>query len=174
MLPLLRILRPQLPQRGQPRINKPQLLIRQRRINTPTARMPTHDNMLNLEMRDRVRDDRLAVQIRGRDDIRNVAVHKDVTGLQAQDRSFGDAAVRAADPEDLGGLALGEGGEEVGVFGVGFLRPLLVLAQQGGGEGVCGGGKGGEGLALGCVWVEGGFLGFLGERGRGRGEFCGI
>lgn len=117
-LPLPRILRPQFPQRHQPRINQSQFLIRQRRIRTPTARMSAHDQMLDLQMLHGVGDDRLRVQIAGREDVGDVAVHEDVPGLQTQHGGFGDARVGAADPEDLGLLALGEGGEEVG-FGFG-------------------------------------------------------
>ena len=66
-------------------------------------------------MLDRVGDDALAVEVRGREDVGDVAVHEDVAGFEAEDGRFGDAAVGAAEPEDLRVLACGEGGEEGGV-----------------------------------------------------------
>ena len=47
----------------------------------------------------------------------DVAVDEDVAGLAGADCGFGDAGVGAADPEEVGGLAGCEGGEEVGGFG---------------------------------------------------------
>lgn len=116
--------------------------------------MPAHDDVLDLEVRDRVRDHGLRVQVAGGQDVGDVAVHEDVAWLQAQHGGFGDARVGAADPEDLGLLAGGEGGEEVrGGFG-GCVRPLLVLVE-GEFEGVCWGRREGAGLAGMCVWVWG-------------------
>lgn len=91
--------------------------------------MPADDHMLHLEMLDGVGDDGLGVQIPRREYVGDVAVHEDVAGLHAQHGGFGDAGVGAADPEDLGLLALGEGGEEVGFGGRGGFGPLLVLVQ---------------------------------------------
>lgn len=115
--------------------------------------MAADDDMPHLEMLDRVRDDGLRVQVAGREDVGDVAVDEDVAGLHAEDGGFGDAGVGAADPEDLRLLALGEGGEEVGVGGGGRFGPLLVLAQ-GQFEGVCG-------------WREGFGLAGLVTRGEG-------
>lgn len=87
--------------------------------------------MRDLEVRDGVGDDALAVEVRGREDVGDVAVHEDVAGLEAEDGGLGDAGVGAADPEDLGLLARCEGGEEVGVVVGGGLGPLLVLVEAG-------------------------------------------
>ena len=100
--------------------------------------MPAHHDVPDLEVRDGVRDDGLAVEVRGGQHVGDVAVDEDVAGPEAEDGGLGDAGVRAADPEDLGLLAGGEGGEEVGVVGGGGLGPLFVLAQ-GEFEGVWGG-----------------------------------
>ncbi len=109
--------------------------------------------MFHFQKRDRVRDDGLRVQVRRGQDVGDVAVDEDVARLEAEDGGFGDAGVGAADPEDLGGLALGEGGEEVG-FGLGEgLGPFFVLLQ-GEFEGVCGGGSGLAGLYC-AAWWEG-------------------
>jgi len=91
--------------------------------------------MLHLQVRDRVRNHGLGAQVARGQDVGDVAVDEDVAGLQAQEGGFGDAGVGAADPEDLGLLAGGEGGEEVGVGFGGGAGPLLVLVE-GFGEGV--------------------------------------
>ncbi len=127
--------------------------------------MSAHNHMFHFQKRDRVRDDGLRVQVRRGQDVGDVAVDEDVARLEAEDGGFGDAGVGAADPEDLGGLALGEGGEEVG-FGLGEgLGPFFVLLQ-GEFEGVCGGEGGLAGLwcmlgvgegALGTGWGVGGW-----------------
>lgn len=62
-------------------------------------------------------------------DVGDVAVHEDVTGLEAEDGGFGTAGVGAADPEDLGVLAGGELGEEEGLFLVEFGGPLAVFGE---------------------------------------------
>lgn len=112
--------------------------------------MSAHDHMFHLQKRNGVGDDGLRVQVRGGQDVGDVAVHEDVARLEAEDGGFGDAGVGAADPEDLGGLALGEGGEEVGFgFGEG-LGPFFVLVE-GVFEGVCGGGVGLAGLCC-AAW----------------------
>ena len=92
--------------------------------------MPAHDNVFHFHVPDAVRDDALRAHVRGRDDVGDVAVHEDVAGLAAADGCLRDAGVGAADPEDLGGLALCEGGEEVGLGGGGRFGPFLVLVQD--------------------------------------------
>ena len=106
-------------------------------------------------MRDGVGDHALAVEVRGREDVGDVAVHEDVAGLQAEQGRLGDARVGAADPEDLGLLARGEGGEEARVRVGGRLGPLLVLVQAVL-EVICG--RGGGGLVR-CLVVFGWFGG---------------
>lgn len=49
------------------------------------------------------------------DDVCDIAMHKDVAGLQAQNRGLGAARVGASDPEDLGLLAAAERSEFLGV-----------------------------------------------------------
>lgn len=71
--------------------------------------------MLHLEVHDSEFDDTERGEVGGRQDVCNVAVHEDVAGFQAEDCGLWDAGVGAANPQDFGGLAFGEGGQEVGV-----------------------------------------------------------
>ncbi len=101
--------------------------------------MPADDNVLHLQVQDGVHDDGLGGEVRGREDVGDVAVDEDVTRLEAQDGGFGHAGVGAAEPEDFRVLACGEGGEEVGVRLGGLGGPLFVLVE-------------GEGERIGCWW----------------------
>jgi len=94
------------------------------------------DDMLDFQVHDGVADDAEGVQVARVQDVGDVAVHEDIAGLEAQERGFGDAGVGAADPEDLRGLALCEGGEEGGVVGGGSAGPGFVLGE-GAREAVC-------------------------------------
>ena len=69
------------------------------------------------------------------EDVGDVAVDEDVAGFEAEEGGFGDAGVGAADPEDLGVLAGGEGGEE-GRFRLGGLLGPFFVGGEGGLEGV--------------------------------------
>lgn len=92
--------------------------------------MAADDDVLNLEMLDGVENYALGVNVGGRDDIGDVSVNKDITGLEAEDGGLRDTRIGAAYPEDLGFLARSEGGEELGFVGCGFLRPLMVLVKS--------------------------------------------
>ena len=99
--------------------------------------MATNNDVLDFQVLDGVLDHRKGVQVRWREDVRDVAVNEDITGLQAEDHCFRASRVRAADPKDLRALALGKGREEVRSrpsYGGG---PGLVGAE-GANIGVCG------------------------------------
>jgi len=98
--------------------------------------------MLDLEVDDGVLDDGEGGQVGGCQDVCDVAMDEDIAGLEAEDGCFGDAGVGAADPEDFGRLAFGEGGEEVGVF-----------FGDGGGPGFVGLEDGFDVLGCGCCKV---------------------
>ena len=123
---LLRQLHPQRPKRQQPRIQHPQTAVPQRSAHTSTARMATKDDLLDLQMADGILDDSLGAEVGRVEDIGDIAVDEDVTGLEAEDGGFRDAGVGAADPEDFGRLALGEFGQQVGFGAVGLFGPVFV------------------------------------------------
>lgn len=77
--------------------------------------MAANDDPLDLQVADRVLDHARRAEIVGRDDVGDVAVHEDVAGLAVADGGLGDAAVGAAYPENLWGLAGREAFEEGGV-----------------------------------------------------------
>lgn len=99
--------------------------------------------MLDLQVCDCILNDGAGVDIGRADDVGDVAVDEDVTGLQSEDRGLGDARVGAAEPEDRGRLPSRERWEEGRVL-VRFVR----------GPGGVGGERVGEGV--GCVGVSGG------------------
>ena len=55
--------------------------------------------MRDLKVYNGVFDDSRDRNVSGGDDVSNVAVDEDVTGLQAEESGFGDAGVGAADPD---------------------------------------------------------------------------
>lgn len=99
--------------------------------------------MLDLQVLDRILDDGAGVDVGRTDDVGDVAVDEDVTGLQSEDRGLRDARVGASEPEDRGRLPGRERWEE-----------CRVLVRFVGGPG----GVGGERVrvGVGCVGVSGG------------------
>ena len=76
MLPMMFILLPQPPHRRQPTIQQPKTPIRQRGSNAPTANMAADDYVLHFEVLDGVVDDGLGGEVRGGEDVGDVAVHE--------------------------------------------------------------------------------------------------
>lgn len=126
---LLVVLLPQRAHGLQPHIKDTKVPIPQRSIHTTTARMPTHNHMLDLQVPDTELDHTEQRDIRRADDVGDVAVDKDVARLHAHDGGLRHARVGAADPEDLGSLAFGAGGEEVWVGGGSFGGPFFVVLE---------------------------------------------
>lgn len=85
--------------------------------------------MFDLEVGDGVLDHGRGVDVGGGDDVGDVAVDEDITGLHAEDGGLGAARVGATDPEDLGRLAAGQLGEELGVLMSLVASPSIVGAQ---------------------------------------------
>lgn len=69
------------------------------RRRAAAGRVAAQDDVLHLQVGDGVLDDGRGVDVGGGDDVRDVAVDEDVTGLQAQDGGLGAARVRAAKPD---------------------------------------------------------------------------
>lgn len=70
--------------------------------------MAADDDVLNFQILDGILNDGQGVDVGVDEDVGDVAVAEDLTGLQAQDGRLGTSRVRAAYPENLRGLALSE------------------------------------------------------------------
>ena len=113
-LQLLEVIPPQPPQAHEPRIDYAEPPVRQRGRHPAAARVAREHDVLDFEMVDGVVDDGAGGQISRVHDVGDVAVHEDIARVEVEEGGLRAARVGAADPEDLGRLALGQGGEEVG------------------------------------------------------------
>ena len=92
--------------------------------------MPADDNVLDLEGIDGEENDGLDGEVVRGDDVGDVAVDEDVTGLCAAEGGFRAARVGAAEPEERGRLALGKSWEKVGILVGRVLVPLFVGGEK--------------------------------------------
>lgn len=91
--------------------------------------MPTHHDVFHFQVPHGELHDAQQTEVRRVDDVGDVAVGEDVAGFEAEDGGLGLTGVGAAEPEDLGRLAFGEGWEEVWVV-LGCVRgPFLVVLK---------------------------------------------
>ena len=89
----------------------------ERRLDAAAAVVAADDYVLHPQHVDCVLEHGEAVEVGVPDHVRDVAVDEDLARREADDLVRGNAAVRAADPEVLGRLPLGEAGEVVGIIG---------------------------------------------------------
>lgn len=92
--------------------------------------MSADDDVLDFEGVDGVEDDGLDGEVVRGDDVGDVAVDEDVTGLGAAEGGFRATRVGAAKPEERGCLTLCKGREQVGFVGGGILMPLLIAGKE--------------------------------------------
>lgn len=136
-LQLFRVLHSELAHGLEPDIEQAKSGVSKGGIDTATACVAADENVFDLEVSNGELNNGKRVDVGGCDDVGNVAVDKDLTGLQAQDGRLGDARVGATDPENLGRLTLCRLGEEVGV-GLDHLgAPLLNALGEGVGKAAC-------------------------------------
>ena len=93
--------------------------------------MAADDDVLHFEVLDGVVDDGLGGDVRGGEDVGDVAVHEYLAWVEVEEGGFGGAGVGAAEPEDGGVLGFGEGGEEVGFCFGGAVGPGFVAFEVG-------------------------------------------
>lgn len=127
--------------RLEPHIQNIKLVVRQRGLHTTARGVSAEHDVLDFEVLDAELDSGEEGDVGRVDDVGDVAQHEDLTRLLAQHGGLGDARVAAANPQDVGRLALGAVLEELGVFG-GDVRGPQFVGLEGGGEFV--------------VWEEGG------------------
>jgi hypothetical protein len=129
----LGILLADLAHRLEPDVEDVQLVVGQSGFHASAGSVAAEDDVLDLEVLDAELDGRQQGDVGRVDDIGDVAQHEDLAGLLAQHGGLGDARVAAANPQDVGRLALGAVLEELGVFG-GDVRGPDLVGLEGGGE----------------------------------------
>lgn len=90
--------------------------------------MSTDNDVLDLEVLHRILNDGERVDISWNEDVGDVSVAEDITGLEAENGGFWATGVGTTDPEDFGGLTFAEFleelrlefGEVAAPFGVAF------------------------------------------------------
>jgi hypothetical protein len=92
--------------------------------------VPADDDVAHAQDVERVLEHGEAVEVGVDDDVGDVSVHEHLARREPDDLIRRDPAVRAADPEILGRLTLGEAGEEVGVAGDHVRRPRPVVLEE--------------------------------------------
>ena len=102
---------------GEPVVDDAMAEIFEGSDHAAAAVMTADDHMADLEDIDGVLQDREEVEIGFCNDIGNIAMNEDLAGCESGDLIGGDATVRAADPEVLRALLVGEFGKKQGIFG---------------------------------------------------------
>jgi len=115
----------------EPDVEDIELVVGERGLDTSAGSVAAQDNVLDLEVLDAELDGGQQSDVGRVDNVGDVAQDEDLTGLLAQDSGLGDTRVAAADPQDVGRLALGAVLEELGVFGGDILGPNLVGLEGG-------------------------------------------
>lgn len=118
------------PDVSQPRVEDAQVGGRHGRLDASAAVVAAHDNVLHVQVPHGVVDDAHDVEVRVADQVGDVAVRKDLAGVQAHDLVGRDAAVGASNVEIFRRLALDELGEELRVLDFLLLGPFLVVLED--------------------------------------------
>lgn len=108
----IQVLGPELAQGQQPRVQDSQLFVTQGRGDTTAAGVTTEDYMVDAQVTDRVLDHGRGAEVAGVQDVGDVPVDKDIARLKTKKSGFGASGIGAADPEDLGLLAVRERWEQ--------------------------------------------------------------
>lgn len=127
----------------QPDVEDVELVVGESGLDTSARGVAAQDDVLDLEVLDAELDGGQQGDIGRVDNVGDVAQDEDLARLLVQDSGLGDTRVAAADPQDVGRLALGAVLEELGVFGGDVLGPNLVGLKRGG-ETVVWRGRGGS------------------------------
>lgn len=127
---LLLVLCPHLANPPKPVVDEPQFLMAERGVDTSAAVVTAHDDMLHLEDLDSVLEDTERREIGRREKVGDVAVDKDLPGLEIENRGLRDTGVGASVPEDLGRLALCERRKEGGIGRGRSSGPLTVAVED--------------------------------------------
>ena len=91
--------------------------------------MPAYHHVSDTQVLHSVFNNAGGAEVARVEDVGDVAVYEDVTGLETQEGGFWAARVGAPDPQNLRCLSRGEGREEVGVFAGCLCGPFFVQTQ---------------------------------------------
>lgn len=116
---------------SQPVVDDTQLLGGQRRPHSSTVVVTADNDVSDLENLDGELDDRERREVRVGQQVGDVSMHKHLSGQQIQTGLSG-SRVGAANPQNLGSLALGVGGEQRGSHRRDSVGPFFVSLQQSG------------------------------------------
>lgn len=130
--------------RQEPSVEQAETGVAEGGVDAAAGGVAAEDDVLDFEVDDGVGDDGRGGDVACVQHVGDVAVHEDVTRFAAEEGGLRHARVGAADPEDGGRLAFGEGGEELRVF-----------FREGGGPGFVGVEVMGEGVVDSAVVSHG-------------------
>ena len=115
---------------AQPVVDEADAAVEQRGAHAAAAVVADDDDVPHLQHIDGELHHREAVEVGVDDDVGDVAVDEHFAGQQADDFVGRHAAVRAADPQILGVLLLGERGEEARLPRFDFRGPCAVVGEE--------------------------------------------
>jgi len=127
---VLLVLCPDLANPLKPVVDESQLLVGERRVDASATVVAAHDDVLDLVDLDGVLKDTQRREIGGWEEVGDVTVGEDLSGQEIENCVLRNAGVRAPEPEDLGRLALREGGEEGGVGRRSSGGPFVVAVED--------------------------------------------
>jgi hypothetical protein len=78
---------------------------------------------------DGILERRLTAQVLMGDKVCDIPVHKKISGHQSRDLLGWDAAIRTADPEEMGCLLTGKARKETGLLGFRAAGPFRILVE---------------------------------------------
>lgn len=117
--------------RLQPLSKRSGKLVAQCSVDPSTLRVPTDDHVRDAQVADGELNHRVEAEVVWVDDVGDIAVSEDLAWLGVGNGGLGYARVRAANPQDLGFLALVAALKELRILLGGLGRPLLVALESG-------------------------------------------
>lgn len=121
---------PHLSDVGEPGLERSVVVLLEGCLYASASIMAGHDDVLHLQHLHRVLHHCQEIDVGWRCLVGHIAVHEQLSGLEADDLVGRHSGVRTADPEVLGLLQSEQAGEELRVLLEAFLGPLLVVVDD--------------------------------------------